>query len=225
MPVNFLSLFAKSPLKPMYHHIQKVHECCKDLPEFFECVFSDDWEKALACQQKISAKEKEADQLKREIRLNLPNSLFMPLARTDLLDLVNQQDKIANRAKDIAGLMVGRQLHIPADVKELFMKYINRCLDATELAVKVIHQLDDLLETGFRGREIRVVENMVRDLDMIEDDTDQIQIQLRHELYLRESELNPVDAIFLYKVLDKIGDLADQAERVGSRLEAMVSKA
>ncbi len=89
----------------------------------------------------------------------------------------------------------------------------------------MIHQLDDLLETGFRGREIRVVENMVRDLDMIEDDTDQIQIQLRHELYLRESELNPVDAIFLYKVLDKIGDLADQAERVGSRLEAMVSKA
>ena len=61
-------------------------------------------------------------------------------------------------------------------------------------------------------------------VDSIEDDTDHIQISLRHNLYLRESELNPIDAMFLYKVLDKIGDLADQAQRVGSRLELMISK-
>ncbi len=224
MHVNFLNLFAKSPLLPLFQHITKVHECCLELSPFFEAVFSDDWEQAQASQKKISNLEKEADLLKKEIRLNLPNSLFMPLARTDLLDLVNQQDKIANRAKDIAGLMLGRHLHIPIDVKENFMRYISRCLDATELAVKVIHQLDDLLETGFRGKEVKVVESMVKDLDLIEDDTDQIQVNLRHELYLREKELNPIDAMFLYKVLDKIGDLADQAERVGSRLEAMVSK-
>ena len=65
---------------------------------------------------------------------------------------------------------------------------------------------------------------MVKELDLIEDDTDMIQIGLRRQLYLREKELNPVDAIFLYTVLDKIGDLADQAERVGSRLELMISK-
>ena len=65
---------------------------------------------------------------------------------------------------------------------------------------------------------------MVKELDLIEDDTDMIQIGLRRQLYLREKELNPIDAIFLYTVLDKIGDLADQAERVGSRLELMISK-
>lgn len=224
MQVNFLNLFAKSPLKPLYDHIKKVHECCCLLPEFFENVFADNWEEAQKVQQKISFCEKEADQLKRNIRINLPNSLFMPVDRTDLLELITQQDKIANRAKDIAGLMLGRQLTIPKDVKEEFMKYIKRCLDATELATEVIHELEDLLETGFRGKEINVVESMVKELDLIEDDTDQIQIALRRQLYLREKEFNPVDAMFLYKVLDKIGDLADQAERVGSRLELMISK-
>lgn len=224
MQVNFLNLFAKSPLKPLYEHISKVHECCCLLPDFFECVFSDNWEKAKQFQQKISHLEKEADLIKRNIRINLPNSLFMPVDRTDLLELLTQQDKIANRSKDIAGLMLGRQLHIPKEVKDEFMRYIKRCLDATELATKVIHELEDLLETGFRGKERNVVESMVKDLDLIEDDTDQIQIALRRQLYLRESEFNPIDAIFLYKVLDKIGDLADQAERVGSRLELMISK-
>lgn len=224
MQVNFLNLFAKSPLKPLYEHINKVHECCCMLPEFFECVFSDNWEQAKKVQQKISQLEKDADSIKRNIRINLPNSLFMPVDRTDLLELLTQQDKIANRSKDIAGLMLGRQLHIPKEVKDEFMRYIKRCLDATELATKVIHELEDLLETGFRGKERNVVESMVKDLDIIEDDTDQIQIALRRQLYLRESEFNPIDAMFLYRVLDKIGDLADQAERVGSRLELMISK-
>lgn len=224
MQINFLNLFAKSPLKPLYEHINKVHECCCMLPEFFECVFSDNWEQAKKVQQKISQLEKDADSIKRNIRINLPNSLFMPVDRTDLLELLTQQDKIANRSKDVAGLMLGRQLHIPKEVKDEFMRYIKRCLDATELATKVIHELEDLLETGFRGKERNVVESMVKDLDIIEDDTDQIQIALRRQLYLRESEFNPIDAMFLYRVLDKIGDLADQAERVGSRLELMISK-
>ncbi len=221
---SLLTLFAKSPLKPLYEQILKVHECCCLLPAFFECVFNDDWENASKIQQKISTVEKEADAIKRQIRINLPNSLFMPVDRGDLLELLTQQDKIANKTKDIAGLMLGRQLHIPQEVKDDFMRYIKRCLDATELATKVIHELEDLLESGFRGKERQVVESMVKDLDIIEDDTDQIQIALRRNLYLRESEFNPIDAMFLYRVLDKIGDLADQAERVGSRLELMISK-
>ena len=221
---SLLTLFAKSPLKPLSEQILKVHECCCLLPAFFECVFNDDWENASKIQQKISAVEKEADAIKRQIRINLPNSLFMPVDRGDLLELLTQQDKIANKTKDIAGLMLGRQLHIPQEVKDDFMRYIKRCLDATELATKVIHELEDLLESGFRGKERQVVESMVKDLDIIEDDTDQIQIALRRNLYLRESEFNPIDAMFLYRVLDKIGDLADQAERVGSRLELMISK-
>ncbi len=224
MMQNLLNLFAKSPLKPLYEHITKVHECSCLLPEFFECVFNDNWEGAQELQQKISAVEKEADIIKRQIRINLPNSLFMPVDRSDLLELLTQQDKIANKAKDIAGLMLGRHLHIPKDVEMEFMHYIKRCLDATGLATKVINELEDLLESGFRGKERRIVESMVKDLDVIEDDTDKIQISLRHQLYLRESELNPIDAMFLYRILDKIGDLADQAERVGSRLELMISK-
>ena len=76
----------------------------------------------------------------------------MPLARTDLLELLTQQDKIANRAKDIAGLMLGRKLAMPADLASDFMAYLQRCLDATALATQAIGELDDLLETGFRGR-------------------------------------------------------------------------
>lgn len=58
----------------------------------------------------ISHLEKEADVLKREIRLKLPRGLFMPVDRSDMLELLTQQDKLANLAKDIAAVYMAVSL-------------------------------------------------------------------------------------------------------------------
>lgn len=225
MPVNtILGLFAKSPLKPLQKHMDRVHDCCCHLLPFIDAVMDGDWEQAGLCHQQIDALEREADQLKRGIRLRLPQGLFMPLPRTDMLELLSQQDKIANRAKDVAGLLLGRQLRFPAEMKDDLQAYIRRSLDATALARDAIAELDDLLETGFRGRELALVEQMIQRLDEIEDDTDHLQVRLRQRLYTLEAQLNPIDVMFLYKVLETIGDLADQADRVGARLEVMLAR-
>ncbi len=39
-----------------------------------------------------------------------------------------------------------------------------------------------------------------------------------------EDGLNPVDIMFLYKILEWVGGIADQAQRVGARLEVMLSR-
>jgi hypothetical protein len=87
----------------------------------------------------------------------------------------------------------------------------------------VINELDDLLETGFRGREVRLVEDMIERLDSIEDDTDMLQVSLRRNLLALEKNLNPVDVMFLYNIIEWVGELADISERVGSRLELMLA--
>ncbi|MFP5507036.1 MAG: DUF47 family protein, partial [Gammaproteobacteria bacterium] len=49
-------------------------------------------------------------------------------------------------------------------------------------------------------------------------------VRVRAELFKRETELPPVDVMFLYRVIDWIGDLADLSQRVGSRLELMLAR-
>jgi len=73
-------------------------------------------------------------------------------------------------------------------------------------------------------REVNLVEKMINQLDAIEDDTDSMQIVLRRDLLALESELNPVDVMFLYQIIDWVGDLADLAERVGARLEILLAR-
>ena len=190
---------------------------------FFEAVYAQDWKTAQEQQKNISMLEKEADEIKRELRTSLPVGIFMPIQRQDVLDLLTQQDKIANKSKDISGRILGRQLVIPEALQTPFMDYLKRCLDATDQAKKVINELDDLLETGFKGREVRLVEDMIERLDAIEDDTDTLQISLRRSLLAHEKDLNPVDVMFLYSIIEWVGELADISERVGSRLELMLA--
>ncbi|WP_025820851.1 TIGR00153 family protein [Shewanella marina] len=225
MPVNsILGVFAKSPIKPLQEHIDKVYDCASLLVPFFDATISGDWDSAVKLRTQISEAERQADTLKREIRLNLPGGLFMPVERTDLLELLTQQDKIANKAKDISGRVIGRQLLVPSSLQTPFQAYLVRCLDAVTLAKEAINELDSLLETGFRGREVDLVAKMIVKLDKIEEDTDDLQVQVRRQLFALESELNPVDVMFLYKIIEWVGDLADLAERVGSRLELMLAR-
>ncbi|GGB05621.1 TIGR00153 family protein [Agarivorans gilvus] len=219
---TILGLFAKSPIKPLEDHINVVSECCEGLVPFFEAVLEKDWKRAAKRRRDISNLEKEADRMKRDIRLNLHGGIFMPVERSDVLELLTHQDRIANKAKDISGRMLGRKMELPPKLAEMFMAYLARCLDATTKAKEAINELEDLLETGFKGREVDLVKKMVHELDLIEDETDLQQIKIRRKLQKLEKKIDPVDAMFLYYIIEAIGELADQALRVGARLELMI---
>ena len=221
---TIIGVFAKSPIKPLEKHIRLVAKCSKQLIPFFNASISSDWEEATNIRKQISAYEKDADELKRTLRLELPSGLFMPVERTDILELLSEQDKIANKSKDIAGRVLGRKIVIPESLQASFLLYLERNLDAIQKAADAINELDDLLETGFRGIEVKLVEKMINQLDAIENDTDSMQIKIRQDLLEIESGLNPVDVMFLYQIIDWVGELADIAERVGARLEIMLAR-
>ncbi len=220
----FKELFGRSWVEPLQQHIEKSHSCATELFTFFQAVFRDDWEQAAATQKKIVQLENEADDFEAQIRLQMPKSLFLPVPRTDLIDLLATQDKIANRAKDIAGLMLGRKMGIPEQLQEPVYKYLEHAIMASEQAVSAINELDELVETAFGGREITLIEEMITKLNSLEHETDDIEIQVRAHLFAIESELPPVDVMFLYKIIEWIGDLADQAKKVGSRLQLLLAR-
>ena len=217
------NIFGTSPVRPLEKHIGIAYRCAKQLQPFFAASIKGDWDKALAARDMIEKLEHEADDIKKKIRLQLPKSLFMPVPREDLLELLLVQDKIANRTKDVSGLVVGRKLQIPSQIAEQFLEFVDRNVDAAKQARKSVRELDELFTAGFRGAEVALVEGLIEELDQIETDTDEKQAALRAALFAIEKELNPIDAMFMYKVIELTGEIADMAERVGRRLELLLS--
>ncbi|MCC5015654.1 MULTISPECIES: TIGR00153 family protein [Legionella] len=221
---SIFNMFGPSPIRPIEQHMRKTHQCAKQLYPFFEAVLQQDWETANAIKEKIASIEKEADGIKRDLRLHLPTGLFLPVSRTDLLELLSAQDRIANKAEDIAGLITSRQMVIPEALTAVFMPFLNRCLDASKQACKAINELDELLESGFRGSEVKIVEEMIVTLDEIEHDSDDKLADIRHRIFELEKDLPAIEVVFLYKLVQWIGDLADHAQTVGGRLQILIAR-
>jgi predicted phosphate transport protein (TIGR00153 family) len=221
---HIFSMFGTSPVRPMQQHMAKVHACAVELIPFLQALLASDFEKAAEIERQIVALEGEADDMKRHLRMNLPSGLWTAMPRRDLLDALKLQDSIANRTKTIAGMMIGRKMKFPAELGEQLLQLAKRCIDACAQAQTAIDELDELVETSFRGREVELVHTMIIKLDAIEADSDQLQLQTRNTLFALESSLPPVDVIFMYKVIDGLGDLANYAQRVGYQLELMLAR-
>lgn len=221
---SLLNLFGPSPIKPIEQHMRKVYQCAKQLHAFFEAILIQDWENATALNTKIAALEKEADIMKRELRLRLPTSLFLPVARTDLLELLNSQDRIANRCQDIAGLIISRKMRIPQTLADVLIPFLDCCLDAAKQACQAINELDELLESGFQGNEVYIVESMIKKLDEIEHISDEKLADIRQRIFEIEKDMPAIEVMFLYKLVQWIGEIADHAQLVGGRLQILIAR-
>jgi len=220
----FSRIFGNSPVSPLQKHIGKVVLCVEQLIPYFDCVMKNDWGKAEKIQNNLAELENDADEIKNLLPMQLPSSLFMPMDRRDVLDVLQLQDKIANKAKDIAGLVLGRKMSLPESICNTYIEFLNRCVDATRQTQNAINELDELVAAGFRGNEVTRVKEMIEELHVIEGETDKIQIKLRAELYKIEKDLPPVDVMFIYKIIEWTGDLADNAQSTGNRLQLMLAK-
>ena len=67
-----IKLFGTSPVRPLQQHMAKVVECAQELLPLFEAVVARDLSAVDAAQEKIAKLENEADDLKKDLRLNLP---------------------------------------------------------------------------------------------------------------------------------------------------------
>ena len=172
----------------------------------------------------IGTKEGEADVLKKKLRLSLPSTFMMPFSRRDLLDLLLIQDSIANIAKDVSGLMINRKMTLPDEIFEDIIELTDVCIKTSAMALKAINELDELLETAFSTREQKVVNHIISAINDLESESDKIQHKIRAKLFPLESSLPPVDVMFYYRAVEWLGELADAAQKVGSRLEVLLAK-
>ena len=222
---NTLSrLFGKSPFLPLQTHMRVVLECAREIQPLIEALARGDEERVIKAKDHIFEREAEADRIKNELRLQLPRSLFMPVDRRDLLEVLHMQDAIANTAQDVAGLLIERQMTIPDFMHDPLIALTSRCIDTCEHSASIIEELDELLAMGFRGREVDKVDAMLTELNSIEDETDELGIALARSLFKHESEMDPVSVMMWYRLIEWIGDLADYAEKVGDRLRLLIAK-
>lgn len=220
----FATLFARSPFTGLQGHMAVVQSCAEEVPGLVDALCAGDSQKMEAAARRIFELEEQADKLKHDIRVHLPRSLFMPVDRRDLLEILHAQDAIADTAQDIAGIFLERDMRLPRELDDALKELVAACLVVVGQTSEVVGRLDELVAVGFRGRQVEQVEVMLDKLNLAEDRTDELGIALTRALFAIEDDLKPVTVMLWYRVIEWIGDLADHAETVGNRLRLVIAR-
>lgn len=225
MPTNYLlaNVFGRSPIEPIQRHITIVHRCVLQLEPLFQAAYTEQWPEAQDIEGKIKKLMHEEYDIKCQIRSTLSKNLLLPVSKTGLLQIVTLQESIALKAQEITSLLVSRQMAIPTVLQLHFTMALEHAVAISSKACRAIHELDELLEAGFRGREVEAVEDMIAELRQLEKESYEPVSELKIQLFQQEQTLPPVHVMFLYKVIDGISDLAHDATHVGAHLQLLLA--
>ena len=221
---SILGIFAKSPFVSLQKHMDIGKQAAIALQNFLTSAGVSDWSKAKQYRQEIIDLEHAADDIKNQIRTQLPKSLFMSVSREDLLDLVYTMDGIPNTAKDISGIMIGRQMEIPNQIAEQFSAFVKAAIKAAKQASAAIEKVDEVRRGGFSSSDADLLQDLVAELEILEHENDDLEAALRNDFFEIEKDFPAVDVMFLYDIFNRIGSLADISQTAGHILIRLVSK-
>ena len=217
-------LFGRSPFGALQEHMHIVKECVNLIIPFFEAEISGDKEKAKSIAHQIFELEDKADDVKNTLRDNLPRSLFMPVNRHDLLEMLHIQDQIADTAQDISTILTLRHLTIPDHIVADLREYVDSSIKVCYMAVEISERFDKLLDSSFLGTEAQRVLGMITELNKLERENDQAGLNLARKIVGIEKNLTPVEVFLWFKLSDLIGDLADYAQKMANLMRLTIAK-
>ncbi len=213
-----------APFKQLQSHMDVARKAAHQLEPLIDHLIVGDQAAVKEVAKTIFVLEHEADEIKHKLRGSLPRSLFMPVDRRDLLQVLHNQDSIADCAEDIAGLFLQRDMVVPepmaADLKALVVDIMH----VVDLAHEVIGLMDELVAVGFTGQIAERVEKLVSELNAAESRTDKAERALMRVLFSLEDELVPISVVFWYRTLEWLGDVADHAETCANTVRLIIAR-
>jgi predicted phosphate transport protein (TIGR00153 family) len=215
-------LFGKSPFEPLYQHMLKVKACVDLIRPLIDALLEGEEEKVKDVAKKIFKAEHDADLVKKDIRNNLPKTIFMPVARGDILRFLKEQDHIADSAEDLAALLILRKTTVPEELKEELKDFVDKVLETYEGAMTVSSEIKLLAETSFGGEEAHKVMELIEELKLKEWEADKAQMTAAKKLFSIEKKLDPVSVVMWMSIFKELGTLANHAENAGDQMRMML---
>ena len=221
---SILSMFSKSPFKPLGSHMDKVRACVDQIEPLFKALSKEDYDEVDKISELIVKLEHEADKIKDDIRTHMKQTVFLPVDKKDFMHLLSAQDDIADAVEDLAVLLRIKNLNVPEVIRGSLDELVDHVIKTACSGCDLILELEALLESSFGGAEAEKVEKATQVLGTLEWEADRKQFQLAQKLFSLDSQINAPDLLLWNEVIKKLGAVADKTEQIGKTLRIFLSQ-
>ena len=221
---SILSMFSKSPIKPLGSHMDKVRACVDQIEPLFKALDRRDYDEVGNVSELIVKLEHEADKIKDDIRTHMRQTVFLPVDKKDFMHLLSAQDDISDAVEDLAVLLRIKNLDTPESIKEPLSELVNHVVKTAYKGCDLIQELEALLESSFGGAEADKVDKATQVLGTLEWEADRKQFQLAQKLFSLGNQIDAADLFLWNEVIKKLGAVADKTEQIGKTLRIFLSQ-
>ncbi len=216
-------LFGKSPFAPLQQHMEKVAACIKKIEEIFNVFFQhSELSELESLVVSLSKMEHEADLTKNDIRNHLPRSLFLPVDRGQILEMLAIQDSIADQAEDIGLSLTLYPLQVPSGMENEIRQFFQKNIEAFWDAKNIMNEIDPLLESSFGGIEAEKVKAMVEQTSYKEYEADLHSHRLLKQFFSRVNEIDNPSFYLWLRLVEEIGSISHISERLANRIRMVL---
>ncbi len=149
-----------------------------------------------------------ADDVRREVEVKLLAGALLPASRRDLLEVIEQVDRLANAAESILDYLLFQKPDIPAELAEILLE--------------IVHKTGEIFE-----RVESMIEHLFSDLSQLHADTQAIE-KIEGEIDQRERavikrlfkmDLDLAKKIQLHGLVERLVEISDRAEDLSDHID------
>lgn len=214
-------VFGYSPFPTLVKHAILCGRAVGILQRQFEAYEKGNFDLVEKLKDEIDELESQADELKEEIRTHVTRSLILPIDRQDLLEFLKTQDDIINNCEHVGHMMTFRKIKMDSKIAmefKILMAQIMECVNEYEAMVA---RIKNLVETSFDKKEVHEVLEIVKEVESLEHECDEVQIRL-HKILFNSENLNPLDVYLMDTWVVHLGYIANAAARSADRFRLMI---
>lgn len=194
-------------------HLEKVEESLTHFQESLAAYLSGDMEEAEELALATHTAEGRADDVRREVEAALLGGALLAPSRRDILEVIEQVDKLANAGEETLDYLILQRISIPDPLKPLIREIADKTKEIAAEVNSAVHLLfDDMNDALEHTKQIEIKESEV---DRMERDAIKMVFKMEIDLAVK---------LQLYGLIEVLVEISDRAEDLSDRIDMMISQ-
>ena len=166
--------------------------------------------------------ELRADEVKNDIRRRLGSGQISVLqGKDELFRMVSRQDRIADYAQNVAEQLSFRELFVDETARGMLKEMAEAVSKTTSLYEDAVSQLRDVALSGYTKAGRERLGELIDEVNLAEHEADMVESKAAAYVF-RHGEDAPLAAVHMYRVLQRMDDVANACEKAANGLLSIV---
>jgi len=202
-----------TPIEMFHQHAEAVEATVNRMVDAVR-IAAEGGDATQAIEETIAA-ELEADEVKSALRERVSGRVKMIIGKENFLHMLSRQDRIADYAQNVAEQLSFRELYD----NEVARNQLIAMAEAVSVTVAVyedtVLKLKELSLSGYTKTHKKELRDLIAEVNLKEHLADEVEMKAAGFVF-SEGEDNPLAAMHMYRVLQRLDDVANAAEKAAN---------